>query len=61
MGQAKLRGSREERIAEGIIKEAERVAARKARHEAYVRSLSPKEKMAIETIRSIAAIAGVRL
>lgn len=61
MGQAKLRGTREQRVIEGTLKKWERQQAAKRRHEAYLKSLTPKQKEAIDTLRTFAAFTGVQL
>lgn len=61
MGQAKLRGTYEQRQAEGIIKEAARIERVRAERAAFLNSLTRKEKEALATIRTFAAFAGVSL
>lgn len=61
MGQAKLRGTRDQRVVDGIAKAAVRRARAQERHQAFLKSLTPKEKAAIASLRTFAAFAGVQL
>lgn len=58
MGQAKLRGSREERVQEGIAKRALEAAERERRRRQYWASLTPRQRRRLREIASVTAMFG---
>ena len=59
MGEAKRRGPREQRVAEGIEKRRLAEAERKARWDARWKRMTPDERMALVQTLALAATFGV--
>jgi hypothetical protein len=59
MGQAKLRGTKAERVAEGVRKSEERERLRQARDAARWQRMTPKQRIEyVELVGLIAALTG---
>lgn len=56
MGQAKLRGSKEQRVAEGVHKRAQEAVERDARRKAHWASLTPRQRQKAAEVASMVAM-----